>query len=451
MKTLIVGSGGREAALTWKMAESSQLHAFMSHQNPSIINDVAVSGGSWEIGNILDPESVADFARRKKIDLAVVSADAPLEAGVVDALKKSGIKTFGPTRLGAQIEWDKAYARGLIERHCPEANPQHWVALDFARALQIIETELEGRDFAIKPSGLTGGKGVKVTGVNIERGEQALDYVRRLFGEGHGAVILEESLHGGVEFTIQAITDGTTTVLPPATIDYPYREDGDSGPGTGGMGVLTNHTPNLPFMTLEQHARCGEITRKILAGLKAEGRAFNGVINGGFFVMPDGRIKVIEFNSRFGDPECINIMSLLHPDCDAVEIISKIAEGTLAPQDIKFRENEASVLVYLVAPEYAYENRKAAPVEFYVPLEEIKKTGCRVFFASAEKGAAPDMYRTVGTSRTMAILANDRTYALAADKVMAASSLVQGNLNFRKDVGSPSHMEKLEKKIKSGV
>ncbi len=153
MRTLIVGNGGREAALAWKMAENSQLFAFMEHANPSIIRYAEESGGQWATGHILDGEAVAEFATRHQIDLAFVSSDAALEAGIVDSLKNAGIKTAGPTREGAQIEWDKEFSRALTENACPEFNPEFYVASNYQEAEEIAK-KFHGREFAIKPSGL---------------------------------------------------------------------------------------------------------------------------------------------------------------------------------------------------------------------------------------------------------------------------------------------------------
>ena len=449
MKTLIVGNGGREAALAWKMAENSQLYAFMGHANPSIIDYVKKSGGEWSIGNTLDGDAVAAFAVENQIDLAFVSSDAALEAGVVDSLKAAGIKTAGPTREGAQIEWDKTFSRALTSSVCPEFNPEFYVASNLDEAVTTIK-QFGERGFAIKPAGLTGGKGVKVTGVNIEK-EEALAYARELYASGHNAVIFEEKIEG-IEFTLQAITDGKTVIFPPATYDYPYRFDKDEGPNTGGMGVYSDVTKNLPFMTPELYHKASEVTQRVVDALREHGRDFNGVLNGGFFLTKQGELKIIEFNARFGDPECMNIMSLMEDNCDWVKILNKIAEGNLDPEDVKFKQ-EASALVYLVAPEYA--SSIAPPPEghsFRVDTKKIDGTGCRIFFASAVAGEAADEFRTVGTSRSVAIVSTAVSIDQARENVMSViQSCIEGQLNYRSDIASSEYIEHTKLQLQGAV
>src|SRR5438445_2160634 len=166
VRTLIVGHGGRESALAMRMAEHSELHAFMGHENPSIVRHAGGSGGSHVTGDVCDPLAVAAFARAQEIDLAMVSADEPLAAGVVDALLAQGTRTVGPTREGAEIEWNKAFARSLLGEVAPEAVPRMHVAGD-RREVHDAIASFGTAPVVVKPSGLTGGKGVKVMGPHL--------------------------------------------------------------------------------------------------------------------------------------------------------------------------------------------------------------------------------------------------------------------------------------------
>src|SRR6185437_12696731 len=233
----------------------------------------------------------------------------PLAAGVVDALLAQGTRAVGPTRDGAEIEWNKVFARSLLSEIAPEAVPRLHVVSDEAE-LQRAITDFGSTPLAVKPAGLTGGKGVKVMGPHLADHDAARDYVRELLSRGGAgeSVLIEERIDGA-EFTIQAISDGRTVVFPPSTYDYPYRFDGDEGPGTGGMGSLSVASPILPFMTPEHYREACSIIAAVIERLGALGRRFNGIMNSGFFATADG-VKVIEFNARFGDPECMNIMSL---------------------------------------------------------------------------------------------------------------------------------------------
>src|SRR2546430_5306579 len=243
LRTMIVGHGGRESALALRMAEHSRVHAFMGHANPTIVRHVEASGGSHAIGDVCDPRAVAAFARAHQVELAIVSADEPLAAGVVDALLAQGTRAVGPTRAGAEIEWNKAYARSLLSELAPEAVPEVRVVRD-ARGLDEAISHFGERPVAVKPSGLTGGKGVKVMGPHLADHEQARAYALSLLARGRSgdSVLIEEKVVGA-EFTIQAISDGSAVVFPPSTYDYPFRFDGDEGPGTGGMGSLTMDGP----------------------------------------------------------------------------------------------------------------------------------------------------------------------------------------------------------------
>ena len=215
MRTLIVGHGGRESALAFRMAQHSELHAFMGHLNPSLVHHAEASGGSHTTGDVCDPRAVAAFARAHEIDLAMVSADAPLAAGVVDALLAQGTRAVGPTRAGAEIEWNKAFARSLLCEVAPEAAPMLRVVREAHEVGEAIES-FDSTPVVVKPSGLTGGKGVKVMGPHLASHAEARDYALGLLANrkrGESVLIEEKIL--GAEFTIQAISDGKTVVFPP--------------------------------------------------------------------------------------------------------------------------------------------------------------------------------------------------------------------------------------------
>ena len=283
-----MGHGGRESALALGMSEHSRLHAFVGHENPSIMLAAERSGGGHIVGDVCDPAAVAAYARAMEIDLAMVSADEPLAAGVVDALLAQGTRTVGPTSAGAEIEWNKAFARSLLAEVAPEACPM----LEVVRSTAELDAALARfgeREVAVKPSGLTGGKGVKVMGPHLADHAAARDYAIELLercGEGE-CVLIEEKIEGA-EFTIQAISDGRTVVFPNSTYDYPYRYDGDTGPGTGGMGSLSLAEPTLPFMTAAHYEQACSIIQRVIERLGEMGRHFTGVMNSGFFATAEG-------------------------------------------------------------------------------------------------------------------------------------------------------------------
>lgn len=424
------------------MAEHSKLYAFVGHENPSIVGYAAASGGDHAVGDVSDPAAVAAFAREHDIDIAMVSSDEPLAAGVVDALLAQGTRAVGPTRAGAEIEWNKTFARSLLSEVAPEAVPRLRIARNPAEADEAIAAF--GSDpVVVKPSGLTGGKGVKVMGPHLSDHEHARQYALELLARGRPGetVLVEEKIVGG-EFTIQAISDGTTVVFPPATYDFPYRYDGDQGPGTGGMGSLSIESDALPFMTDAHYLQACSIIERIIRRLVAQGRHFSGVMNSGFFATADG-VKVIEFNARFGDPECMNILSLF--DDDWPNVMQRIVTGTLKSRDVPLR-SEASMVLYLVSPDYALTTSSAGAAgarayEFTLERERIEAQGCHVFFSSAVQ-AGVDTYRTVGTSRAVALAATAPTLEQARLRVVAVAESIPV-LQWRRDIGQMGYLEGL--------
>ena len=435
MRTLIVGHGGRESALAFRMAEHGELHAFMGHANPSLIRYAEACGGSHVIGDVCDPQAVAAFARAQEIEIAMVSADEPLAAGVVDALLAQGTRAVGPTRAGAEIEWNKVFARSLLAEVAPEAAPMLRVVTEAGGVKEAIDA-FGATPVAVKPSGLTGGKGVKVMGPHLASHAEAGEYAASLLARGGAgdAVLIEEKVLGA-EFTIQAISDGRTVLFPPATYDYPFRYDGDVGPGTGGMGSLSMAEPTLPFMTASHYDEACSIIERVIARLGREGRHFTGVMNSGFFATADG-VKVIEFNARFGDPECMNIMSLFRGNWP--EVMERMSSGTLGEGDVPLGR-EASLVLYLVSPDYAL--RAGGPYEFDLDRRAIEASGCHVFFASAVE-IAENRYSTVGTSRAVALATTAPTLREARERVVECARSVDV-LEWRADVGDESYLEGL--------
>jgi phosphoribosylamine---glycine ligase len=417
------------------MAEHSELHAFVGHENPSIVQHAAASGGSHEVGDVCDPVAVAAFARARDIELAMVSADEPLAAGVVDALLAQGTPAVGPTSAGAEIEWNKTFARSLLAEVAPEAAPRLRVAHD-RREVEEAIAYFGSLPVAVKPPGLTGGKGVKVMGPHLASHEEARDYAISLLDAGKGAdgVHIEERIVGA-EFTIQAISDGRTVVFPPSTYDYPYRFDGDDGPGTGGMGSLSMPSATLPFMTQAHYEQACSIIERVIERLADQGRHFSGVMNSGFFATSEG-VKVIEFNARFGDPECMNIMSLFSGSW--TEVMRKISTRELTPADVPLRE-EASLVLYLVSPDYALRSGRA--YDFTLERERIERDGCHVFFSSAIQ-TGDGSYRTVGTSRAVALASTAPTLEQARLRVVECAESVPV-LEWRRDVGQTSYLNGL--------
>jgi phosphoribosylamine--glycine ligase len=337
MNVLLVGSGGREHAIAWKLAQSPRLTALyvapgnagtaVSHR-PSAIRNIAIPAE--------DTSALVAFAREKQIDLAIIGPEAPLAAGLADALRAAGVRVFGPSRAAAQIEASKAFAKAFMARHhIPTA--RYAAFTDFYQAIgHLLTVEYP---VVIKASGLAAGKGVIVPDC-ADDAEAALRQImlEREFGAAGDEVVIEERLEGE-EVSVLAFTDGVTVrVMPPAQ-DHKRLLDGDRGPNTGGMGAYAPAPVATPEL-LE------EVTRTILQpavdGLRNEGRPFVGVLYAGLMLTKDGP-RTLEFNCRFGDPETQVILPLL--ESDLLEIALACAEGKLETKEIRWKAGAAACVV----------------------------------------------------------------------------------------------------------
>jgi phosphoribosylamine--glycine ligase len=407
----------------------------LQHRNPTICQAVEETGGSIGLGNPLDGSFVAHFAVSHSVDYAIVNQDDCLEAGVVDALIAKGIRTYGPTREGAQIEWSKSYARDLVQTVDPSFNPVHRI-VDNVHDLSSAIRELDGKRIVVKPDGLTSGRGVKVVGKHLADNDEAVAYAASvLTGTAkmgrHHKVIVEEALIGH-EFTIMGLSDGDAMVLAPATYDYPYRFDGDKGPGTGGMGCFTQADGLLPFLLPEDVARCQSFMLNVLRRHNRHRPLFNGVLNGGFFKCPDGSLKLMEFNARFGDPECLNIMSILATPF--FDVLEATVSGRLSSHCCRFRPH-ASLVVYIVPNDYALEGR-SSPILCNIDEDKLRMTGADILYGSCERVAGRSTLRSVGTSRLAAIVASGPSLTtLRTDLYQAIEQSVSGSVQWRRDIG----------------
>lgn len=436
-KVLVVGHGGREASIASKLAKDAIVYVVCGHENPTIIDCVHATGGRHMICQPTDGKKISEFALTHKIDLAFVSSDEPLAAGVVDDLLAAGIRTVGPTRSGAQIEWDKSYATELMAREFPLLTPKTWQVTNGSQLSDAFTAiRLEGCEIVVKPQGLTGGKGVKVMGAHLVSFDEAREYAQELLDSRPGESVLLVEKVTGIEFTIMFITDGERIIRVPATYDYPYRFDGDTGPGTGGMGSFSDSKITLPFITESQYEQCAQVAIRVLSVLKSEGRRFNGVLNSGFFVTKEG-MKFLEFNARFGDPECMNIMTVMNGSL--LELLKDIDADRLDDTSFSF-SGKASVVKYLVSPEYAL--GEGGPHNFSIDVAGLKNMGIDVYFSASIADASG--YKSVGNSRCVALATKADSIAKASETIEAGiSRFVVGSLQWREDIGSPSYLSRL--------
>ncbi len=439
-KFLIVGSGGREGIFAMRLMEDTQLYAVMSHKNPSIVDCVERSGGEYAIGDANDPQTVLGFAREHGIDYTFVNADQPLANGVVDVLLENGFKAIGGTRAATRIEWDKVYSIGVMQKVCPEFTPFHRIVSSAEEVeAALSEFKSKGVDVVVKPQGLTGGKGVKVMPEHLPTYRDCAGYACLLLERNSSEEVLLVERLEGIEFTIMGITDGRTLVACPASYDYPFRYDDDRGAGTGGMGCFTNSEKRLPFMSGKDLDDCRYIMQTIIDEMGSQNHPFIGVLNGGFFKTKNG-IRFMEFNGRFGDPEVLNILSVLKGSFS--ELLVHVWNQTLSEDEVSF-DGMASVVKYMVAKEYP--DASSSEIHFTLDEKAIAGLGVKTFFASCVR-TGDHRYKTLKKSRAVAFCAVSETIPGASSLVdRAIDTCLQGKLEYRRDIGSERNLQKLDR------
>lgn len=337
---LLIGGGGREHAIARALENSeADLYACAGNRNPGI----ARIADGFETLETTNPKAVLEFAEEVNATIAVVGPEAPLQAGVADELESAGIYAFGPKEAEARIETDKAFQRRFMAEHDIPGCPDFETFDDMDAACEFVD-EYDG-DLAIKPAGLTGGKGVKVIGDQVTA-EEGKAYIR---DSDYDRIVLEERLIGE-EFTVQAFVANGDVRTAPAVQDHKRAYEGDEGPNTGGMGSYSDATTALPFMTDADYDDAVSIIEATVDALED----YRGILYGQFMLTSEGP-KVIEFNARFGDPEAMNTLPVL--ETDFLEVLTAARDGDSLPA-LEFAP-QATVCKYAV-PEGTQRSRKRA-------------------------------------------------------------------------------------------
>jgi len=420
MKILVVGGGGREHALAAALGRNTktEICSVMAKRNPGI--DALAK--KVLLCRETDVKTVVGFAKETGVEYAFIGPEAPLEAGIVDALMSAGIPAIGPTKAAARLETDKAFCRDMMDRNHLDGCPMYRVFHSASDAVDFIE-DYDG-DLVVKPIGLTGGKGVRIMGEQVDRAG-AVAYARSLNGD----VVLEERLLGE-EFTLQAFVDGNHLVPMPLVQDHKRAFEGDTGPNTGGMGSYTMPDHMLPFVSAKDFKRALAIMQSVVAAMERTGSPYKGILYGQFMNTVNGP-KVIEFNARFGDPEAMNVLSLLSSDLS--EIVSRICEGSLASSHVAF-EPLATVCKYLVPKGYPDTPHAGDPITLPVNPQ------AHLYYANVEKSASGSLLTQ--TSRTLAYVGMGDTLEDAERNAEQAASGVKGAVRYRRDIGTRALLDR---------
>ena len=418
MRILLIGGGGREHALAWKLVQSpnvEKLYAAPGNPGMALLQKCECINL-----NVDDLEGVADYAEEKSIDLTVVGPEAPLVAGLADVFKRRGLPVFGPSKAAAQIEGSKAFSKELMAKYnIPTAFFKICEDIEAAKAY----VEEKGAPIVVKADGLAAGKGVVVAMTK----QEALDAIDDMmgdhkFGAAGARVVLEEYMEGE-EASLLAFTDGKTVVPMIAAQDHKRVFDGDEGPNTGGMGT---YAP-APVMTDILRLKATELVLKpVVAAMAKEGTPYQGCLYAGLMIKGDS-VKVVEFNCRFGDPETQVVLPLL--DGDLAEIMLACATGTLDKVEVAWHD-KAAVCVVMASGGYPESYEKGKEITGLAAAEEDKDV---VVFHAGTKEADGKIVTSGG--RVLGVTAVDASIKAARDRAYAAVEKIAFEKNFyRKDI-----------------
>lgn len=417
MKILVVGGGGREHSLVWKIAQSPLVKKiYCAPGNPGtalLAENLPVRAD--EIDKLLE------FALKESVDLTVVGPEQPLSLGIVNLFEKNGLKVFGPSREAALIEGSKAFSKDLMRKYnIPTA--AYGVFSEVEAAVEFIDRT--GVPIVVKADGLAAGKGVIIA----QTRQEAVDTVKEMlsgnaFGDAGSRVVIEEFLFGE-EASFLAITDGSTIIPLASAQDHKAVFDGDQGPNTGGMGA---YSPAPVVTEVVHEIAMREVLRRAVDGMAAEGRPYRGVLYAGLMVR-DGQVKTLEFNARFGDPECQPL--LMRMKSDIVPLLLAVASGDISGMDIEWYDKTA-VCVVMASEGYPGDYRKG---DVIAGLEDAAKLD-DVFVFHAGTSRKDGACLTNG-GRVLGVTAlGDTAQAAIARAYLAVHLISWDGAQFRTDIG----------------
>lgn len=423
MKVLVIGGGGREHAIAEAIARSPkhpEIYAVMAKQNPGI----ARLCKDFLLEKETNIEWVVEYATSNKIDVAIIGPEAPLSVGLSNSFESAGIPVVGPKKEVARIEFDKAWARNFMRDNNIDGCPEYRVFSNDEGLKEFIE---KLQDVAVKPAGLTGGKGVKIMGDQLADTNEAYEYAKEMLEKGE--VVIEEKLEGE-EFTLQAFVDGENLAFAPCVQDHKRAFENDLGPNTGGMGSYSDADVILPFMLADDLEIAKKIMKQTVKTLKdVTGVCYKGILYGQFILTKNGP-KVIEFNARFGDPEAMNVLPIL--ETDMIDVIDAIANGKLGSLDVKFAK-KATVCKYVVPAGYPDDPDADKEIIF-------GDMGDAILFYSSVYEMDGKIFTT--RSRSAAVVGIADTIKKAERIAQEGIENIIGDLHYRSDIGTEALIKK---------
>ena len=427
---LVVGSGAREVAISRKISQSNlekSLFCVSPDINPQILNLCK----DYMTSSLDRVDEIVGYALLKKISFVFVGPENPLAFGLVNKLAEVGIPSVGPKKEVAMIESSKAFARTIIDGCDKDKNPKRKEFTSTDSLVDFIE-ELGG-NYVIKNDGLMGGKGVKISGEHLMSIDEGLRYATEIVENG-GSFLIEEKLVGE-EFSLMSFCDGLTCKHMPIVQDHKRAFEGDVGPNTGGMGTYSFSDHSLPFLEKNdvlEAQKTNELVAKEL--FRKTGTPFVGILYGGFMLTKNG-VKVIEYNARFGDPEAMNVLSVLKTDF--LSLCLAIVGGSLSGIDVKF-ENLSTVCKYAVPSGYPDSPKKGFLVGCDITDENL-------YLASVKLDGGALL---AGGSRTAAYIGKEKNIVEAERACEAGVEKISGDLFHRKDIGTNALINSRVKRMK---